>query len=152
MATLLPSILAKYNLLTASGFAGSAIPPPYHDKAPVIQSGLQLYPPYTIISLVPREVNLTFESFQLEETQVKFMVYDVSEANLDMAIAAIRWNGSAVSLNAGFDNGDLPSLTDETLVSMLLTRTPVKYFAGYAKNGANTYRTEIEYVVTTARA
>lgn len=153
MATLVPSVIDKYELLTAANFPSSTRPPIYLDEAPqVTAAGAQLRPPYVVASVdSSAEVELCFESDGVETTRVTFEVYATSVADLDTTIAAIRFNGSSVATAAGFDAGSLPSLTDGVLLSMLIDRTPTRHHDGTDRDGKNVYRGELAYTVTVQR-
>ncbi len=153
MATLLPALLAKYDALTASGFAGAARPPAYHDTAPqVTAAGAQLRVPYTLFSTAAEANDLTFESDGIEDTRVTVRSWATNEDHLDSFVAAFCRNGQATSANAGFDNGTLPTLTDGVLLSMIRTRTPVKTLDGIDRDGKNVYRVDLEYLVSVQRS
>lgn len=150
--TLLPAIQAKWDALTASGFAGGTVPPIFHDQAAQVVSGLQLRPPYCVVSLAAGDNLLCFEDEGVEETRVTFRVFDTDEGNLDSAVAAVRRNGQPTSALAGFDSGTLPALTDGVLLSMILQRTPVKAYSGVSYLDTRVYVATLEYLVSVERS
>jgi len=149
--TLLPAILAKYDELTMTGGFSPAEVPVYHDRAPQVVS-VQLRLPYTIVSLMTGENTLTFESDGVEASRLTFRIYSTSEANLDLYIGRVRFNGGPVQSGYGFDNGTLPNLTDGVLLTIILSKTPTKSFDGIDRDGNNVYRADLEYAVEIQRS
>jgi hypothetical protein len=141
---LLASVLSKYDSLTAANFPSSSRPPIFHDLAPQVVSG-QLHPPYVVVNIGKGPVDLTFESAMTEENTLNFVVYYDDEGSLNTTIRAIRFNGQVLSNNAGFDNGTLPSLTEGTLLAMLLTSPPATFWDNVNYQNKYIYRGEFSY-------
>lgn len=151
MATLLSAVMTKFDALTASAFPGSSRPSIYLDDAPLVDSSTQVRPPYVIATLEPGEAELTFESEMTEVTNLTLTAYYSSAGDLDTALSAIRFNGQSTSLNAGFDNGTLPALTDGTLLTILLQRPPSKRVSGY-RDSKPVHMGELRYEITVERS
>lgn len=153
MASLMSGVIQTYNALTASGFPNSTRPSIFIDRAPEVVSGVQLYPPYLVVSLTAGEVLETFESLLIEESRLKFVAFASSQADADQIIAAIRFNSQNLDQIAGFDNASsLTGFSDGTLLSILPTRSPVVGQAGIGKTGAVIKKTEMEYIVSVQRS
>ena len=145
------AIQTKYDGLTAAAFPSSTIPPRFEDRAPELWNGVQLYPPYVVIQLIAGQELLTFESDDIEETRLIMTAYAATQDAADLTIKAIRFNGVAKSLLAGFDCGGLPALTEGVLLSIFPTRSPVPAAAGKGKDGALYYKTAMEWNVSVQR-
>lgn len=159
MASLLSAILSKYDALDPAGFFGGAIPPAYEDRAPEVQAGTQLYPPYTIFTLTPGGETLTFESDEIEEYRLTVTTFAPStdatdgQAQADQNMKAIRFNNQNKDQYAGFDNSNsLPALTEGILLSIIPQRPPVPGFAGRGKEGLNIYKVTMEYMASVQRS
>lgn len=154
MASLLSALLAKYDALTAAGFAGGAIPPVFEDRVPEVVNGAQLYPPYTTFSLTAGdEMLLTFEDDDVEPSRLTIVTYGTTQAIADQNMKAIRFNSQNPSVNAGFDNSNsLPTLTEGVLLSILPIRSPVPALAGRGKEGTLIYKVTMEYAVNVERS
>jgi hypothetical protein len=151
MASLTASIMTKIDGLTAAGFPGSTVPKPYLDRAPQVQTGLQLRPPYLTVSVVGTGDDLTFESDSVEMSRVTITAFAISQGDADQMIAAVRFNNQTAANNAGLDNGTLPALTDGVLQSILATKPPTPGQAGLDKDGVNIYKSVMEWDVAVQR-
>ncbi len=148
MASILSAVLSKYDALDATQFPGGVRPPIYLELAPDVVDGLQIRPPYIVVNIGPGEELLTFESDEIETSQLTMIPYDISVGSIDTTLNAIRFNGRPASENAGFDNGTLPDLTGGTLLSMLLTRTPGgRSYSGMSRTGERVHMGRIEYTI-----
>lgn len=151
MATLFASIKTKWDALAPGGFANSVVPPIHLDNAPqVTTAGLQLRPPWCLLSLIAGDNILCFEAAGIEETRGVFRLFD-EEPNLDQAVAAIRWNAFPVGTGAGFDEGSLPTLTDGTLLSMILAKPPTKTYSGTNYDSQKLFVATLEYNISVQR-
>lgn len=152
MATLLPALMSFYDALDAAAFPDATIPPIYEDTAPQVQDGVQLRPPYVVLSLAPAGDDLTFESDSVEETRVTLVAYASDQGDADATVKAVRFNGQAVAAQAGLDYcGSLPALDDGVLQVVLPVRPPAPNFAGKDKDGKNIYRTTMEWLASVQR-
>ena len=124
MASLLASIQAKIDGLTAGNFPGGAVPPVYEDTAPQLNATSQLRRPFIVISITPMEAVMTFESAEIEVSRVTLTAYADSQADADTIIECVRFNGQTIDQLAGLDAGTLPALTVGTLDAFVCTRPP----------------------------
>lgn len=151
MSSLLASIQAKVDSLTAANFPGAAVPPIYEDTAPQVKAGLALRRPYFVLSFAANEDFLTFESDSMEDTRVTLIAFADSQADADAMMKAARFNGQTVDQCAGLDCGTLPALDDGVLLALLPYRAPVPGFVGLGEAGQNVYKTTMEYMVSVQR-
>lgn len=152
MASVLDSLMTKYDALTASAFPDSTVPPLYQNRAPQISSGLQLRPPYVVFELIGQEDLLTFEADGIEDYRLIITAYATDQGDADQIIDAIRFNGQDPDQYAGFDStNSLAALTDATLLSMVCRRPPSPSYEGHGLSGVQVKKTVIEYGLSIER-
>lgn len=155
MANLAVSIETFYATLTASGFPGSVRPDIFLTSAPAVRSTgeqLRISGGYVVFTLRGSGEEQGFES-DLETSILTFTAYALGADNAGAIISAIRFNGQAASVAAGFDNcAALAGFTDGTLLGIFPTRPPDTTQEKMTdKDGRVAFRATMEYRVLVER-
>ncbi len=135
----------KYQSLTA-------VPAGYFGDAPTTDSVTQVYPPYVVLldeGLQP-EYNESLINVQ-EVTEIAFMIYGNTLADVDLTCQKIKYNGSAPSVKAGFDFGTLPALVSPYTLNEMRRVSERRFVASTSGTGKQSQRIhgiELKYRVT----
>lgn len=151
MASLLASLMTKYETFTAALFPGAARPPVFEEPAPETYSGSLLYPPYVTISVQESGSALTLEFKHLYAFRVTVTAYAYTQEDADTTVTVTRYNGGSASAAGGFDLGALAALTDGTLLALRPAGPPRPGFSGYGKDGKRVHATVMTYTADVAK-
>lgn len=145
MATLLASLMTKYDSLSAANFPGSSRPPAFEEPVPDEYNGAALYVPYVTLAVEAAGTALTFEYAGVAAFKVTVTAYAYSQADTDATIAAVRYNGAAAASASGFDLGSLAAFDDGRLLALRPDGPPRPGFAGWGKDAKRVHTTTMTY-------
>ncbi len=112
----------------------------------------QVYPPYVVLldeGLQP-EYNESLINVQ-EVSELAFMVYGNTLADVDATCQKIKYNGFPPSMKAGFDFGTLPALAAPYVLNEMRRTSERRFVASTSGTGKQSQRVhgiELRYRVT----
>lgn len=150
--SIIAAVLTKYATLSASLFPSATRPPIAFDEMPRTNSvgvALSAEDGYVVlkdVGCVP--VIHDFELSTREEGQFIFEVFYPRLADVDLAVAAIKFNGASAILGGGFDFGTLDDLIAPRVTHVItrIKETRTKEL-GYGRTGQLIHCCRIGYRV-----